>query len=170
MTCQQMQVAALSALSHFFKGGAGGGLCDSYMLGVIAALCDSQDTDLRCAAVKAMGSVCSAMDAHYCDRLRPRLRDSDPSVREQAVRTLASIAAWGGGDDLATGLMECASNDPNPAVQRAAGDALVAALNGSQAASARAVMKRVLLHRTDLLQNVPLVLLLVEQTNKRGET
>jgi len=165
-----MQVAALSALSHFFKGGAGGGLCDAYMLGVIAALCDSQDTDLRCAAVKAMGSVCSAMDAHYCDRLRPRLRDSDPSVREQAVRTLASIAAWGGGDDLATGLMECASNDPNPAVQRAAGDALVAALNGSQAASARAVMKRVLLHRTDLLQNVPLVLLLVEQTNKRGET
>ena len=66
------------------------------------------------------------MDAHYCDRLRPRLQDSDAAVREHTVRTLAHIGAWGGHDALAASLMS-ACGDPEPAVQRAAVDALVAA-------------------------------------------
>ena len=163
MCVEQLQVMALNALAHLGKGGPIGGLSDSYMLGVVAALCDSQDADVRCAAVKAMGSLCNPMDAHYCERLQPRLRDSDASVREHTVRTLASIGAWGGNDDFAAGLMECASNDPHLAVQRASTDALVAALTGSQAASARAVMKRVLHNNSNLLQDMPLVLTLLSE-------
>lgn len=156
---------ALNALAYLNKDGPVAGLGDSYMMGVVAALCDSQDADVRCAAVEAMGSLCNPMDAHYCDRIKPRLRDSDAAVREHAVRTLARIGAWGGNDDFATGLMDCASNDPHPGVQRAAGDALVAALSGSQAASARAVMKRVLLRHSNpaVLQNMPLVLHLLSE-------
>lgn len=111
-----------------------------------------------------MGSLCKPMDAHYSDRLRPRLQDSESSVREHAVRTLSRIGAWGGNDALATALLQCASSDTHAAVQRAAADALVAALSGEQATFARAVIRRVLQHNTiDPGQLPPLVLVMLEE-------
>lgn len=158
-----MQVVALNALAHLSKSEAGGGVGESYTLGVVAALCENEDADVRGAAVKAMGSICKGMDAHYTDRLRPRLQDSDWSVREHAVRTLTRIGAWGGNDALAAALLQCAASDSHAAVQRAAADALVAVLSGEQAASARAVIKRVLQHKTLDPRRLPqLVVVLLE--------
>ena len=58
----QLQVVALDALAHLGKSEMGvGSIGDSYTLGVVSALCDSQDPDVRSAAVKAIGRC--AMDA-----------------------------------------------------------------------------------------------------------
>lgn len=102
------------------------------------------------------------MDTHSSDRLRPRLQDADAAVREHAVRALARIGAWGGNDALAMAFLQCASSDPHAGVQRAAADELVGALNGEQATSARAVMRRVLENRP--MQVPPLVVMLLHQS------
>jgi HEAT repeat protein len=102
------------------------------------------------------------MDVHYSDRLRPRLHDPDATVREHAVRTLVHIGAWGGQDAMAASLMS-ACCDPDPAVQRAAVDALVAALEGDQATAARAVMKRVYEQGAEGLHLPPLLRMMLEE-------
>ena len=107
-------------------------------------------------------SLCKPMDVHYSDRLRPRLQDPDATVREHAVRTLVHIGAWGGHDALAASLLS-ACCDPDPAVQRAAVDALVAALEGEQATAARAVMKRVYEQGAQGLHLPPLLRMMLEE-------
>ena len=84
-------------------------------------------------------------------------------MREQAVRTLAKIGAWGGNDAFAADLLLVASSDPNPSVQRAAVDALVASLNGDQSKAARAVMQRAQQQFTEELQLPPLVRVMLEE-------
>jgi len=53
--------------------------------------------------------------------------------------------------------------DPDPAVQRAAVDALVAALEGDQATAARAVMKRVYEQGAEGLHLPPLLRMMLEE-------
>ncbi len=48
-------MVALNALAHLGKSETGVAMGDSYTLGVVSALCDSQDPDVRGAAVKAIG-------------------------------------------------------------------------------------------------------------------
>ena len=156
-----LHVVALNALAHIQRSGAGEGAGHSYMIGVVASLSESPDAEVRGAAVKALGTLCSTMSSHYSDRLLSRLQDSDAVVRQHAVHALARIGAWGGNDDFAAQLLRCCSDDPSPSVQRASVDTLVAALNGQQAASARAVIKRVLQQRGEL-QLPPLVLAMLE--------
>ena len=160
-------VVVLHALAHLGAEGGGEGTGLSYMLGVISTMCENQDAAVRGAAVKALGTLCKPPDAHYTERLIPRLRDDDANVREQAVRALARIGAWGGQDAFASALLACASgvyplsscahervltirpfsDNSHSAVKRAAIDALVAALNGEQSGGARAVLKRVVATR-----------------------
>ena len=61
----QLQVVALNALAHLSKSDRGGAMGDSYTMGVVSALCDSQDPDVRSAAVKAIGR-CEADSKALC--------------------------------------------------------------------------------------------------------